>query len=148
MENNKIEKLNWAFMAISFSGFIDALYLSIQRFRGLPIICTILEGCNKVASSIYAEILNIPVAYIGTVYYFLIFFLAVWFLASKNRNMFLLMSGFTVIGFLASIWFVYLQIFVIKAICFYCMISALTSTLLFILGSYYLISHYKKGRRL
>lgn len=146
MESNKIEKLNWAFMIVSFSGFMDALYLSIQHFRGLPIICTILEGCNKVASSIYAEILNIPVAYMGVAYYFLIFLMALWFLASKNRNTFHLMSGFTIVGFLASIWFVYLQVFIIKAICFYCMISALTSTLLFILGSYYLISHYKKGR--
>ncbi len=146
MENDKIKKLNWAVMAVSFSGFLDALYLSIQRFRGVPIICKILEGCNKVASSIYAEILNIPVAYLGVAYYFLIFLLAIWFLASKNRNTFLLMSVFTVVGFLASIWFVYLQLFVIKAICFYCMISALTSTSLFILGAYYLVSHYK-GRR-
>lgn len=148
MESDKIEKLNWAFMVVSFSGFMDALYLSIQHFRGLPIICTILEGCNKVASSIYAEILNIPVAYIGVAYYLLIFLMALWFLASKSRNIFHLMSGFTIVGFLASIWFVYLQVFVIKAICFYCMISALTSTLLFILGLYYLVSHYKKGRQL
>ncbi len=148
MEDDKIIKLNWAFMAVSFSGFMDALYLSIQHFRGLPIICTILEGCNKVASSIYAEIFSVPVAYIGVAYYFLIFLLAVWFLASKNRNTFLLMSGFTIAGFLASIWFVYLQVFVIKAICFYCMISAGTSTLLFIFGLYYLVSHYKKGRNL
>ncbi len=143
MEKGKIEKLNWAFMLVSFSGFLDALYLSIQRFKGVPIICTILEGCNKVASSIYAEILNVPVAYIGVAYYLLIFSLALWFLASKNRNTFLLMSAFTVVGFLASVWFVYLQFFVIKAICFYCMISATTSTLLFILGSYYLVSYHK-----
>lgn len=142
MERDKIEKLNWAFIVVSFSGFMDALYLSIQHFRGLPIICAILEGCNKVASSIYATILNIPVAYIGVAYYFLIFLLALWFLTSKNRNTFFLMSGLTVVGFLASVWFVYLQIFVIKAICFYCMISALTSTMLFILGSYYWVSYY------
>lgn len=146
MENDKIEKLNWAFVVVSFSGFMDALYLSIQHFRGLPIICTILEGCNKVANSIYAEILNIPVAYLGVAYYLTIFLLALWFLAAKNRNTVLLMSGFTIVGFLASVWFVYAQVFIIKAICFYCMISALTSTLLFIVGSYYLISYFKKGR--
>ncbi len=135
-------------MAVSFSGFLDALYLSIQRLRGVPIICTILEGCNKVANSIYAEILNVPVAYLGVAYYFLIFLMAIWFLSSKNRNTFLLMSVFTIVGFFASVWFVYLQVFVIKAICSYCMISALTSTLLFILGTYYLVTHYKKGRGL
>jgi len=31
-------------------------------------------------------------------------------------------------GFLFTLWFVYLQIFVIEAICFYCMVSALLST--------------------
>lgn len=144
MENDKIKKLNLAFMAVSFSGFMDALYLSIQRFRGVPIICTILEGCNKVATSTYAKIFDIPVAYMGVAYYFLIFLLALWFVTSKNRNTIFLISAFTAFGFVFSAWFVYLQLFVIKAICFYCMISALTSTLLFILGLYYLNSHYKK----
>ena len=40
----------------------------------------------------------------------------------------------TVIGLLASLWFIYLQLFVIKAICLYCMFSAFTSITLFVFG--------------
>ncbi len=53
----------------------------------------------------------------------------------KKKSFILSLAGkFTAIGFVVSLFFVYLQIFVIKAICTYCMASAFTSTLLFLLG--------------
>lgn len=140
MENDRLKKLNWMFMAVSFSGFLDALYLSVERMRGAKVICAILEGCDRVTSSLYSTMLNIPVAYLGAAYYLSIFVLAIWFLFSKKEQTIWLMSYMTGIGFLASTWFVYLQIFILKSICLYCMISALTSTALFIIGSYYLVN--------
>ncbi len=144
MEHRHIKKLNWAFIAVSFSGFMNALYLSIERLRGIPMTCTLLEGCEKVNSSTYATIVNIPVAYIGVAYYLLIFALGLWFLAKEDHRLVFLASLLTIMGALVSAWFVYLQLFVIKAICVYCMISAITSTLLFIFGMYYLFKYYKK----
>ncbi|KKW26497.1 MAG: Vitamin K epoxide reductase, partial [Parcubacteria group bacterium GW2011_GWF1_52_5] len=47
--------------------------------------------------------------------------------------------GFT--GFLFTLWFVYLQIFVIEAICFYCMVSALLSTTIFALALAAFLTH-------
>lgn len=131
-------------MAASFAGFLDALYLSIERIKGVKVICVILKGCDQVTSSSYSTILNVPVAYLGALYYLLIFTLAVWFLISRKEQVIWLMSYMTGIGFLASTWFVYLQLFIVRSICFYCMISATTSTALFIVGSYYLVNHSRK----
>jgi uncharacterized membrane protein len=40
----------------------------------------------------------------------------------------------TVFGFIASLWFLYVQLFIIHSLCFYCLFSALDSIILFILG--------------
>ncbi len=144
MEHHHAKKLNWAFLAVSFTGLMDALYLSIERLRGQAVLCNIIQGCDKVTSSTYSTLLHIPVAYLGFLYYFLIFLLALWFLATNNHTSLTLAASMTVIGLLASTWFVYLQLFVIKAICLYCFLSAITSTLLFAFGIYYLVKKLKK----
>lgn len=120
------------FAVLSFGGFLDATYLAAKYYLGEPVVCSILNGCEKVTSSQYAAIFGIPVALLGSLYYLLIFVLTVIYLDSRNEKFFRLAAGLTPIGFLASLIFVYLQVFVIHALCLYCLISAATSTLLFI----------------
>src|SRR3990172_9803808 len=127
---------NWlifAFLAVSFVGFLDATYLTAGHYLGAIPPCVITTGCETVLSSYYSTIFNIPVALLGAIYYFSLFLLTV--LALNIRHGIIRFAAFiTPIGFLASLYFVFLQLFVIKEICFYCTISAATSTTLFILG--------------
>ena len=138
---------NWLlvfFPVLSAAGFIDATYLTIKHFLGTPIPCSILQGCEQVTNSPYSLIFGIPVALFGALYYLAILLLAVIYIDSRKPSVLKLLACLTPFGFLASLWFVYLQIFVIKAICLYCMVSATTSTILFILGMCYLTRHEKK----
>ena len=126
---------NWlpiTFSIISAVGFIDATYLTTQHFLGVPVACSILKGCEQVTTSQFAVILGIPVALLGSIYYLTILILSIIYLDSRKINILNIIAKIAPLGFLASLYFVYLQIFVIKAICLYCMISAITSTLLFI----------------
>ena len=135
----------FALIIVSFIGFLDATYLTVKHYTGTPIACSIFEGCEKVTTSPYATVFNIPVALYGALYYLFTFFLSVAYLDTK-RNLFIsAIPPLTAIGFIASVWFVYLQLFVIKAICPYCMISAATSTALFILGIFVL--KYKRSHK-
>lgn len=137
---------NWlplAFLTISAIGFIDAAYLTTQHFLGAPVACSILKGCEQVTTSQYATILGIPVALLGAFYYLAILILSVAYLDSRKPSILKLMVCLTPLGFLASLYFVYLQIFIIKAICLYCMVSATTSTLIFILS----LSFFRRQRR-
>lgn len=137
---------NWlpiAFLILGAIGFIDATYLTTQHFLGTPVACSILKGCEQVTTSPYSIIFGIPVALLGSIYYLAILILSVIYLDSKKINILNIIAKITPLGFLASLYFVYLQIFVIKAICLYCMGSAATSTLLFILGMIYLAKHKK-----
>ncbi|MDP3991514.1 MAG: vitamin K epoxide reductase family protein [Candidatus Colwellbacteria bacterium] len=126
--------LVWGFIALSFIGFLDATYLTAKHYLGIPINCSFFTGCEEVTSSQYATILDIPVSLAGAGYYLLIFVLVIAYLDTKKERILYFISRLTPLGFIASLWFLYLQLFVIKAICLYCMISFTTSTLLFILG--------------
>lgn len=143
----------FTFLPVSFMGFVDASYLSIKHFVGTPVPCSILQGCEEVMTSQYSVIGGIPVALLGAIYYFAIFALIILYLSRKrysssivgdsttqknDEGLIKMVARLTIIGMLASLWFVYLQLFVIKAICLYCMFSALTSSLLFAFGIYVL----------
>lgn len=150
MPNQKNNKFAYfTFLPVSFLGFIDASYLTIKHFVGTPLPCSVLRGCEEVTGSQYSIIGGIPVALLGAIYYLAIFVLIFSLLNKRlfslnaqngagvngSENKLLKIAAYlTVIGLLASLWFIYLQIFVIKAICLYCMFSAFTSITLFIFG--------------
>lgn len=144
ISNKNISKwLIISFLLVAFIGFTDAAYLTTRYYRGISMGCFASLGCDKVAISQYATIGGIPVALIGIVYYFIILLTVAYYLWQEKEKIIYWLSRFTVVGFLASAWFVYLQLFIIKTICFYCMVSAAASTILFILG---LIVIFKKNK--
>jgi len=123
-----------AFLALSFIGFLDATYLTVQHYLGSVPKCVIATGCETVLTSQYNAIFGIPIALFGAFYYLSLFLLMILALDMGREAIVRFAAFLTPVGFAASLYFVYLQLFVLKAICFYCMVSAFTSTALFILG--------------
>ena len=136
---------NWliiAFLAVSFLGFLDAAYLTAQHYLGTIPPCVITTGCETVLTSEHSIIFGIPTALLGSFYYLLLFLLAVFSLDMK-RGIIRFAAFLTPMGFLASLYFVYLQLFIIEEICTYCMVSAATSTILFVLGLFIIINLFQ-----
>lgn len=129
----KIKVIAIAFVALSAMGFLDATYLTAEHYKGSVPPCAI-AGCEIVLMSEQSAILGVPVALLGVIYYLAILILSVAFLESGKVSIIRLASFFTIIGLIASAYFVYLQFFVIGQICQYCLISAGTSTGLFGVG--------------
>jgi len=127
-------KLAYLFLIIALLGFLDATFLTIEHYRGVVPPCAIVTGCANVTTSSYSAIFGIPVALLGALYYLSVLLLTITYLDTKNARWLKLGASVTPVGFLASLWFVYLQGFVLKAWCLYCLISIITSTLLFIAG--------------
>jgi uncharacterized membrane protein len=130
---NKIAKLPLAAALVALVGLGDAIYLTINHYTGEKVPCSITGGCEAVLTSAYAEIAGIPLAAFGAAAYFVAFSLAI-LAAFGNRLMWkifgvqaALMAGF-------SLWLIYLQAFVIHEFCQFCLLSAATSTTLFILA--------------
>lgn len=128
------------FTLILFSviGLADATYLTVKHFDDEPVVCEIggfvfgSGSCESVTRSEYATIGSVPVALAGAVYYFIVLIFSSALLTSYSRKILVGVINITAVGFVASVWFVYLQLSVIHAICFYCMASALSTTVLFI----------------
>lgn len=132
---NKTEKIIlWVMVAASALGFFDAFYLTIKHYANSNPVCSIVAGCEVVTTSVYSVVLGVPIALLGVLYYIAILGTSLILLSTPNKFLKTLLPYATVAGLAASAWFVYLQLFVIQAICIYCMGSATTSTILFVCG--------------
>lgn len=143
--NRVIPIVLFGFVLLSFIGLLDSSYLSAKHFAGGPVECNFFSGCETVLNSKYSTIFGIPVALLGAAYYFTILFLSIYFLLEKKTEYIKFLAFFTIVGFFASMYFVILQLFILKAICEYCMLSATGSTLLFLLGLTLL--RYEKSKK-
>jgi len=126
-----MKKLYAVAALLSLFGIADALYLTIEHVTGQSVRCTIISGCSEVLSSPYAVMAGIPLAAIGAAAYFTVFSLAI-----------LALFGYSIAGklllplvgamFLISLWLIYLQAFVIREFCQYCLLSAAITLALFV----------------
>jgi uncharacterized membrane protein len=126
---------------IALIGFGDASFLTIEHYHNLIPPCTTL-GCEAVLSSAYSTILGIPVSLLGMLYYFAMSIGLFAYVEGKYERVLRTVLLLTVCGFLMSLWFIFLQAFVIHAYCLYCLGSATTSTILFI-GAVVILRKYQ-----
>ena len=116
---------------LSLIGLVDALYLTIEHVTGQSVKCTIISGCSEVLSSPYAVVAGVPLAAIGAAAYFSVFSLAT-LAAFGYRIASTLLIPLVAAMFLVSLWLVYLQAFVIREFCQYCLLSATITTMLLV----------------
>jgi len=120
-------------IVLAVIGLGVATYLTIEHLRGETPDCSVLEGCQAVLSSKYAEVGPIPTGVFGVFYYSTIIILAVLYLGYGNLVMMKLLGWLSAVGFVVSILLIYVQMGIIHAMCIYCMTSALVSILIFII---------------
>ena len=140
-------KLFFILLVLSVAGLTDASYLTYEHYSGFIPPCNpnafIVADCGKVLRSDYSVVFGIPLALFGVAQYILIFCWTI--LAKIERKSIYSKLGVlqSLFGFLFSMYFVYLQLVVIKAICWYCMGSALISTVIFFVSNKY----YERERK-
>ena len=130
--SNEVAKLPLLAAVVALCGLADAIYLTIHHYTGTKVPCSIIEGCEQVLSSQYAEIYGIPLAIFGAIAYFSAFSLAI-LTAFGNRLMWTLFGVQVVLMTIFTAWLIYLQGFVIEAFCQFCLISAVITLTLFTL---------------
>ena len=106
--------------ALDLVGLAIAAYLSIVELGGGVPACGVLSGCEEVARSEYSRIAGIPVAVFGVVLSAVLLGLA---LAWWRTDAYALLIGhyaLSLAGVLFEIYFSYLQVVVIGAVCIWC----------------------------
>ena len=118
---------------VALAGLTDAVYLTVEHLTGQSVRCMVVSGCDEVLQSSYATVAaGVPVAAVGAAAYFTAFSLAT-LAAFGYDGARRLLAPLVALMFLATLWFLYLQSFVIRAFCTYCLISAAVTTALALL---------------
>lgn len=116
--------LRWISLILAGLGAVDALYLTwIKVQRETALFCAPGGGCDTVNTSPYSELGGIPIALFGLGMYALI--AALLLLEGRWAYGRLAVFGLALTGTLYSAYLTYLELFVIHAVCPYCVISAL-----------------------
>lgn len=121
-------------MVLAFCGVANSAYLVQSEASGTPLICNIqnLSGCNIVAASEYSHIFGVSLAQYGLLFYSIVFVLAALELVIFDRLLRRVLQALSIVGLIVSIYFTLVQIFLINALCIYCLISAAIALLIFI----------------
>lgn len=120
-----------AAIVVALAGLADSVYLTAHHYTAEPVPCSLIEGCEMVLTSQYAEFQGIPVALIGALGYFIAFSLAL--LTIYGYRAWPLFGVQVSIMAIVSAVLVYIQAAWIGAFCQFCLISAATSMLLFLI---------------
>ena len=137
MDRIKGERVfSWAMAILAILGAIDSTYLLIYKLTGNNQMCLGNGGCHNVNFSPYAVIYGIPISAMGLAAYLLM--LAIVLLEPQlpilKENAPLLLFGMTLVGIGFTVYLTYLELYVIHAVCTFCVASAVIITLMFILA--------------
>ena len=119
----------WIVAILALIGLADATFLTVAHLTGDDSICGPRIGCSEVLSSPYATMNGIPTAAFGAVAYFVVFSLGI-LIAFGYVRMKALLAVTVSLMLLASLYFLYLQAFVLHAFCPFCLLSAALTFLL------------------
>ncbi|MBC8170915.1 MAG: vitamin K epoxide reductase family protein [Anaerolineae bacterium] len=117
-------------------GTVISAYLTYTELTQTEVVCTDTGAfdCDTVQSSAYSKLAGIPIVYLGLATYLLIGAL----LLLQKRVVFfqefggMLIFGLVLFAWLYSMYLVYLQLFVLKAICQWCFTHEINMTILFV----------------
>ena len=124
---------NIGIFAAACLGLALASYIAWKKKRGERLVCMIGEDCDKVVHSSYARTLGIPNEYLGMLYYGVLAATYAVFLFAPE------VQAYTVFRFLPlvtaaaaafSTYLVFVQTFVLKEWCEWCLASAGLSILI------------------
>ena len=122
---------------VALAGLFVALYLTLYKLGYIGSLVCAVGSCEVVQTSRWATFLGFPVAVWGVAYYVAV--LAVSLIGLRGNlvddprvsQLLVLMTG---IGVVFSLWLTYLELFVIDAICMWCVVSAVLATILFVVA--------------
>ena len=138
--------LRKALIFLAVIGLLDAIYLTWIKISAQG-VCIIGGGCEIVNTSQYSSIAGIPIAVLGAGAYLVM--LAILLLEPRNSffdlNGPMLVLGILLAGVLYSAYLTYLEIYVIHAICEFCVLSATIMVIMLVLSAFRLRSSLQEA---
>jgi uncharacterized membrane protein len=120
--------------ALDLFGLAVASYLSIVELGGGVPVCGPVRGCETVAQSQYSRIGGVPVAVFGVGLSLVLLVAALGWWRSGDRRLLATHYGLSLVGVTFELYFTFLQVFVIDAICIWCASYGISLVLRFLLA--------------
>jgi uncharacterized membrane protein len=115
--------------------------MSYISSRSDSVLCVIKSDCSAVQNSSFGQIFGIKVSLIGTVAFILL--LLIYSFALRYRELYFFFVIVNGLGSVFSIWFIYLQFFILDKICSSCMFVDGFMIIIFLLSIFEFVK-YKK----
>jgi uncharacterized membrane protein len=123
-------------IGLAIVGVLVSIYMTIFKLTENPGMCLGNGSCSVVNNSIYAEVYGVPVAVIGVGGYIAI--LVSLLLRTRapffEANGTMIVFGLALVGFLFTVYLIYVEVALIHALCPFCVTSQVTMTILFIIS--------------
>jgi uncharacterized membrane protein len=130
--------LDIAIPVLAIIGLVVSLYLTYVEFTSTRALCGPVGDCNAVQNSPYAKLFGVvPIGLVGAIGYIVILVAWAWRRFKTDalaRIAGPAMFGMALFGALFSIYLTYLELFVIHAVCIWCLSSAILITVLMMLN--------------
>ncbi len=115
-----------AIAAIAGVGLLVALYLTATKLSGGLPVCGPVHGCEDVAKSEYSSVFGVPVAALGALFSTVTALLGLAWAVRADRRALLGAYGLGLVGILFVAYLTYLELFVIHAVCVWCVAYGVT----------------------
>jgi uncharacterized membrane protein len=122
---------------VALVGLFVAMYLALYKSGAIGTLSCGTGGCETVQLSHWSMLWGLPVATWGVGFYAVVFGLAFAGTTERfadSRRVSLALVVLTGWGVAFSAWLTYLELFVIHAICRWCVVSAVIAVVLFVLA--------------
>lgn len=123
--------------ALALVGVFVALYLTLYKVGVIGHLACGMGGCERVNTSRWAIFVGAPVAAWGLAFYIATLVVALAGTSPSmlnRREVSYLLAAMSLVGVAFSAWLTYLELYVIDAVCRYCVASAVIVTLIFIVS--------------
>ncbi len=122
-------------IGLSLLGLLISIYLLYNQRTGAKPLCIVGKNCDMVIKSRYAATMGVPNTILGILYYLFLISLPILRQAAPafSGSLQLSASVLSAIASLFSLYLLYLQAFVLREWCDYCIASALVNFALFAL---------------
>jgi uncharacterized membrane protein len=123
--------------ALALGGVGLAAYLALYKLGYIGTLACGTGGCETVQLSKWATFLGVPVAIWGVGYYVAVFAVALLGTTARFEDEAWVSTALLVLtgwGVVFSSWLTYLELYVIHAICRFCVVSALLVGVIFVVS--------------
>lgn len=129
--------------ALTVLGIAVSIYMTIYKLTDNNSMCLGSGDCSTVNASKYSEFYGLPVGLIGVVGYLGLFFTLYiekkFKITRENGN--LPFFAASLLGFAFTLYLIFIEIWVLDAICPFCLISQVTMSILFFIALYKVIKN-------